>query len=119
MRHLYLLLLISPLIAEAQSNKLITDCPDCPCILQEAKRMESTEEFGNAIDLFNAYKACDPAGATASEEGIKRFFELISNQKDVILSEETHHYTIDQLKSFGMEFNTQDVELMEKKGKKW
>lgn len=82
MKSFFLFLILIPVSVFGQGQKTAQNCPDCPCILAEAQRMVSIQEYGNAIDLYNAYKACDPAGSEESEKGTKRVFELISEQKD-------------------------------------
>ncbi len=76
---LALLTYFLPLCLSAQSP---TDCPDCPCMLVEAKKMVKAENYDVAIRLYNAYKACDPSQSVIAEKGVLEVFNLIRVQRD-------------------------------------
>lgn len=67
-------------ILAIRSDRL-AGCPDCPCMLEEAEKMVKTENYDLAIRLYNAYKACDPAGGEVAEMGILEVFNLIREQR--------------------------------------
>jgi hypothetical protein len=59
----------------------ITDCLDCPCILQQAEAMAQQKMYDKAIRLFNAYKVCAPEKTAQTDQRIVEVFNLIDKQR--------------------------------------
>jgi hypothetical protein len=72
----------------AQPLEQVKDCPDCPCIFEQAEAMVEAEKFSLAIRLFNAGKVCDPSRGAEVDQRVLDVFELIERQRDRAIAAE-------------------------------